>query len=120
MILPLHGLSPHCSAIGFALSSASKAAQKTMKLGAYGVCSWSSLALVAISAAVLDVNDELVRGPGSLELGDVPPAEQAAAGFTVALEIDRLAPFSASAKHLTDSLSTQMRSNLVLHASGSA
>ena len=31
------------------LSFASKAAQKTMKLGAYGVCSWSALAFQLLS-----------------------------------------------------------------------
>ena len=64
----------------------------------------------------LVVNAALVRDVGSLELGDVPPAGDAAEGLStvVALEIDRLASFSASLIVLIDSSSAQMRSNLVL------
>ena len=94
-------------------------------LGADGVfngdAARSALALVAASAAVLSVNGEIVRDLRSLGLGDVP-AGCTAEGFTVvvALEIDCLAFFSASPKHSIDSSSVQMRSNLVLPATGSA
>ena len=52
-------------------------------LDADGVFACAALALVAPSAAVLVVNDELVRDLGSLELGDVPRTGYAAEGFTV-------------------------------------
>ena len=79
-------------------------------------------ALVAASAAVLAVTDELLNDLGPLELRDAPPTEYAADGFTVlvALEIDCLTSFSASSRHFIDASSARRRSNLVLHANGRA
>ena len=103
------------------MSSSSGTAHDDVLLGAdaayTGSTAWYVSALIAVSAAVLGVNDELVRDVASLELDDVPPAECTAEGLTVvdALENVCLASFSDDATDLIDLSPTYVRTLRCTH-----